>query len=85
MLDAFNKKRMYVSVITGKENASEDWNCITSMFLTSWKWIRIELHHISFSFVFDYSCFICVCLKTVIWIFLVLGLAFCDERLATLS
>jgi len=35
MLDVFNKKQMYVSVITGKENASEDWNCITTMLLTS--------------------------------------------------
>ena len=24
---------MYDSVITGKENASKDWNCIISMFL----------------------------------------------------
>ena len=26
---------MYSSVITGKENASNIWNCIISMFLTS--------------------------------------------------
>jgi len=26
---------MYVNVITRKENASEDWDCITCMFLTS--------------------------------------------------
>ena len=26
---------MYDSVMTGKENTSKDWNCITSMFLTS--------------------------------------------------
>jgi len=28
MLDVFTKKQMYVSVIMGKENASEDWNCL---------------------------------------------------------
>jgi len=26
---------MYDSVITGKENASNEWNCIVSMLLTS--------------------------------------------------
>jgi len=26
MLDIFSKKQMYDSVITGKENASKDWN-----------------------------------------------------------
>jgi len=31
--DVFHKKQMYNSVITGKENASKDWNCIISMFL----------------------------------------------------
>jgi len=35
MLYVFNKKQMYDSVITGRENASRDWNCIISMFLTS--------------------------------------------------
>jgi len=31
--NVFHKKQMYNSVITGKENASKDWNCIISMFL----------------------------------------------------
>jgi len=31
ILDAFNKKKMYDSVITRKEYASEDWNCMTSI------------------------------------------------------
>jgi len=31
----FNKTQMYSSVITGKENASNIWNCIILMFLTS--------------------------------------------------
>jgi len=35
MSDVFNKKQMYDHVATGKENASEDKNCIISMFLTS--------------------------------------------------
>jgi len=29
------KKQMFDSVFTGKENASKNWNCILSMFLTS--------------------------------------------------
>jgi len=41
------------------ENASEDWNYIVSMFLMS----------IYIYFVFGYECFICICLKTAIWIF----------------
>ena len=36
---------MYVSVITGKENVSKGWNCIISMFLTSF----------IIYFVFDYA------------------------------
>jgi len=28
MIDVFNQKQMYNSVITEKESASEDWNCI---------------------------------------------------------
>jgi len=60
MVDVINKKQMYDSVITGKEkNASKDWNCIISMFLTSF----------NVYFVFDYAYFICICLKTPIWIF----------------
>jgi len=31
----FNKKQMCDSVFMGKENASKNWNCIVSMFLTS--------------------------------------------------
>jgi len=26
--DVFNKKQLYESVFTGKENASKNWNCI---------------------------------------------------------
>jgi len=43
----------------GKENASEDWNCIISMFLRSF----------NIYFVFGYACFMCICLKTAIWLF----------------
>jgi len=35
MIDAIDKKHMYDSVVTGKENASEEWNCIISMYLKS--------------------------------------------------
>jgi len=31
----FNKKQMYDSMFTGKENASKNWHCIKSMFLTN--------------------------------------------------
>jgi len=34
MIDAIDKKHLYDSVIMGKENASEEWNCIIPMFLT---------------------------------------------------
>jgi len=38
IFNVFYKKQMtemYNSAFTGKENASENWNCILSMFLTS--------------------------------------------------
>jgi len=54
---------MYKSVITGKENASKYWNYIISMFLTSLMSIL-------------YACYICICLKTAIWLFLEQGLDF---------
>jgi len=59
MFDVFNKKQMYDSVITGKENAWKYWNCVISLFLTSF----------SVYFVFGYACFMCVSLKTAIWLF----------------
>jgi len=33
MIDVIDKKQMYHNVITGKKNASKEWNCIISMFL----------------------------------------------------
>jgi len=37
-------------------------------------------------FVLGYACFMCICLKTTLWLFLGQGLAFFGEdRLATLS
>jgi len=56
ILDVFNKKQMCVSLITGKGNDSEDWNCITSIFLTCF----------NIFFVFGYAFFICVCFMTAI-------------------
>jgi len=35
MIDFIVQKKMYDSVITGKVNASNELNCIVSMFLTS--------------------------------------------------
>jgi len=43
------KKQMYDSVITGKGNASKEWNYIVSMFLTSY----------NVCFVFGYAYFMC--------------------------
>jgi len=66
MVDVINKKQMYDSVITGKENSSKDWSYIISMFLKSF----------NVYFVFVCAYFICICLKTPIWIFLGQNLAF---------
>jgi len=64
---------MYDSVITGKENASENWNCIISLFLTNF----------NIYFVFGYACFMCICLPIALWLFW--DKFFFDEnRLATL-
>ena len=56
MFNVFHKTQMYDRVITGKENASKDWNCIISMFLTSF----------NIYFVFGCACFMCICRKTAI-------------------
>jgi len=69
MFDVFDKKQMYDHVTTGKENASEDENCIISMFLTSF----------NIYFVFGYACSMWIYLKRLpsgfvwdkVWIFLV--------------
>jgi len=50
MFDRFNKKKLHDSVITGKCNASKRWNCIKSIFLTSY----------NVCFVFAYACFMCL-------------------------
>jgi len=50
MFDRFNKKKLHVSVITGKCNASKDWNCIKSIFQRSY----------NVCFVFAYACFVCL-------------------------
>ena len=61
MIDVIDNKQMYHNVITGKENASKEWNCTTSMFLMSF----------NVCFVFGYAYFVCICLKTAIWLFLI--------------
>jgi len=78
MIDVIDKKQMHDSVITGKEYASKDWACIISMFfLTSF----------NVYFVCGCACFVCICLKTAIWLFLAFfgqDLAiFGEDRLAT--
>jgi len=75
MINVIDKKQVYDSVIKGKENASKEWNCIILMFLTSF----------NVYFVFDHVCFMYICLKTAIWLFLEQSLTFSDEdRLSTL-
>jgi len=59
MIDLVDKKQMYDSVITGKENAPKKWNCIISMSLTTF----------NIYFVFGYACFMCIRLKTAVWLF----------------
>jgi len=60
MIDVISdKKQMYDSVFTGKENASKDWNCNLSIFLTSF----------NVYFVCGYACIMCIGLKTAIWLF----------------
>jgi len=61
MIDVIDRKQMHDSVITGKEYASKDWTCAISMFLTSF----------NVYFVCGCACFMCLCLKTAIWLFLV--------------
>ena len=69
---------MYNSEITGKENASKEWNCILSIFLTSF----------NVYFVFGYAWFMYIFLKTAIWLFLAFfgtrSGFFDEDRLATL-
>jgi len=49
MIDFINKKQMYDSVFTGKVNFFKEWNCIVSMFVTSFV----------ICFVFGYAYFMC--------------------------
>jgi len=60
MIDGIDKKQTYHNIITGKENASKEWNCIASMFLTGF----------NVYFVFGYAYFLCICLETAISLFL---------------
>jgi len=75
MINFIDKKQMYDSVTTEKENASKERNYIISLFLTSF----------NVYFAFAYACFMCICPKTPLWLFLGQGLDFFGEnRLATL-
>jgi len=62
MIDGIDKKQTYHNVFTGKENASKEWNCITSMFLTGF----------NVYFVFGYADFCVFALKLLsgfFWLF----------------
>jgi len=59
MIDVIDEKQMHDSVIMGKEYASKDWACVMSMFLTSF----------NAYFLCGCACFMCICLKTAIWLF----------------
>ena len=77
MFDVIDKEQMSDTVITWtwKENTSKEWNCVISMFLTS----------LNVYFVFGYACFMCICLKTAIWLFFATRSGvFGEDMLATL-
>jgi len=46
LIDVIDEKQMYHNVIMWKENVSKEWNCITSMFLTSLMSILCLVMHI---------------------------------------
>jgi len=74
MFNLINKKQMYDSVISRKESASKEWNCIISMFPTTF-----NIH-----FVFGYACFMCICLETAIWLFWASSGFFVEDGFAAL-
>jgi len=74
MFNLVNKKQMYDSVITRKENASKDRYCIMSMFLTCF--------NIHFCLVMHVSCAYVLRLLSG-WLGRSLAF-FCEDRLATL-
>ena len=59
MIYVIDKRQMHDSVITGEEYASKDWTCVVSMCLTGF----------NAYFVCGCACFMCICLKTAIWLF----------------
>jgi len=70
MIIVIDKKQMYDSVITGKGNASKEWNVLYWCF---WQVLCLVMHAL------------CICLKTASWLFWGQGLAFFGEdRLASL-
>ena len=62
------------SVITGKENASKESNCIIARVLTSF----------NVYFLIGYGYFVCICCKTAIWLFWDNACFFSEDRLVTL-
>jgi len=69
MIDVIDKNQMHDSVIAGKENASEDWNCIISMFLTRFKvYFGFGLHVLC---VYALKLLSVIFLGDKVWLFLV--------------
>jgi len=60
MIGVIDERQMPESAVTPKEYASKDWTCVISMVSTT-----------SFTvyFVCGCACFMCICLKTAIWLF----------------
>ena len=74
MIGVIDEKQMPESAVTPKEYASKDWTCVISMVSTSF--------HVYF--VCGCARFLCICLKTAIWLFGTRSGFFGEDRLATL-
>jgi len=87
IISVIDKKQMYDNVIMGKENASKEWNCIISMFLTSFNvYFVFGFMHV-LAYVHSSSLYAVKMLSGFLffWLFLGRNQAFFNEnRLATL-
>jgi len=60
MIGVIDEKQMPEIAVTPKEYASKDWTCVISMVSTSF----------NIYFVCGCACFMCISIKTAIWLFL---------------
>jgi len=60
MVGVIDEKQMPESAVTPNEYASKDWTCVISMVSTSF----------NVYFVCGCACFMCICPKNAIWLFL---------------